>query len=558
MILPLQSGAQTLYSIDTQSDYYYRLLQVSGKSFDNASFTVRPFEPEFRTLIDHPWRSFVSYTPQNVLPSSLQNQFKTFVFEPVLFQSYNSTLPRGLNDGAIWQGKGYSSALSFGVKAQFGIVHLKFKPIIGFAQNQSYDLGPYPVVGGSEYAYRIRPDIDLVQRFGDSAWSWFDLGDSYLDVRYRGWHAGFSNQRVWNGPATLYPLQFSYQGPGFLHGFIGTYRPVETPIGHFEMRYLYGGVKKSDYFVARLGNTMTSINALIVAYSPSFMKGFTIGGQRQFMEEYPTDFAELQRQITKMVNPFTKVSLQTEDNPRGWEPDNQMAAIFARYVLPKSGFEWYMEFGRNDHNADWRDFRMQPDHLSATVFGIIKTFDFSRDRLLAMNLELTKTESLRGAFTRGLGNNPTSPDQLGLLGSWYTHAWQTVGFTNRGQMLGSGFGPGGNQQTLRADIYYPEGKWGVRLTRMVYHNTLVDNVTTSRNYYEMIIAQNPDLPERWELRNTEFVLAVDHTRMVKYGIEIAASVELSRILNHQYLRGNDLWNTRFELILRKRIKGGLR
>jgi hypothetical protein len=54
--------AQTLHSIDIHSDYYYRLLQISGKSQDNISFADRPAEPEPALVNEHPWGQFVRYS----------------------------------------------------------------------------------------------------------------------------------------------------------------------------------------------------------------------------------------------------------------------------------------------------------------------------------------------------------------------------------------------------------------------------------------------------------------------------------------------------------------
>lgn len=547
--------AQTLHSIDIHSDYHYRLLQISGKSQDNISFTVRPVEPEPALVNEHPWGQFVRYTSN---PNWKLGTFKSSFFEPTFTNTYNTTLPRGLNDGVLWQGRGYNTALSTGIYTSYGILHLKLKPVVGYTQNAQFDLGRYPESNGSPYNYRIRPQIDLVQRFGNKSYTWSDLGDSFIALRYRGWNAGVSNQRIWSGPTTTYPLLFSYQGPGFIHATVGSYRPLHTPIGNFEFNYFYGGLKKSEYFQNRLGNRLTSMHALILAYSPSFVKGFTIGGQRLYMETFPTEMSDLNRHLSKMFNPFVRDGLKPDETGSTWDPDNQMAAMFFRWVFPKDAFEIYGEYGRNDHNQNLRDFRMQPDHVRAFTFGVIKTYETRNEGLIGVNLEMIQTESTRNAFTRGLGNLPTSPNQLGLLGSWYTHIMQTVGFTNKGQMIGSGFGPGGNAQLFQMDYFYPQGKWGVSLTRIEYHNTLIDNTSITRNYYELIMSQNPEDTQRWELRNTEFVLAVDHTRMMKYGVEMAVAVDLSRILNHQYVRGNDLWNLRMELVLRKRLKGGLR
>src|SRR5690606_12207078 len=141
----------------------------------------------------------------------------------------------------------------------------------------------------------------------------------------------------------------------------------------------------------------------IFSYSPHFAKGLSVGGQRLYMEQYPPDLNDLWRQVSKIWNPVVREGLQTDENPSGWEPDNQLITVFARWVFPKNGLEFYTEFGRNDHNADWRDLRMQPDHNRAYLFGLIKSVSMSKNRLLAFAFELTHTEGTRSSYTRGLG-----------------------------------------------------------------------------------------------------------------------------------------------------------
>ena len=53
--------------------------------------------------------------------------------------------------------------------------------------------------------------------------------------------------------------------------------------------------------------------------------------------------------------------------------ENQLASLFARWVLPGAGFEIYGEFGREDHSANLRDFLSEPDHGgSSRMLGLRK------------------------------------------------------------------------------------------------------------------------------------------------------------------------------------------
>jgi len=533
-------------------EYYYRLLQVSGISDDVSSFTLRPVIPQSEITNPHPWRNNVYENGEliNYMPAKVG---EVHFYEPVLFQSYNTTLPRGTNDGAIWQGKGYNTAISAGFAAELGPLKAYFRPRAGFAQNLAFDLGPYdpPYIRvssisysrnrASEFAYRdFRGAIDYVQRYGDETYNWFDLGDSSIELRYSGFRAALSNQQIWSGPSVNTSLHFGYSAPGFRHLYLGTYRPLSTPVGSFEFSYIFGGTRKSEYFDTdgELYN-MQSVNSLIFVYSPRFIKGLSIGAIRTFLHPYPSSFTEYKVQAKKLFEAAVRAGLGSAENPSGYDPDNQLASGFLRWVVPRAGLEIYGEYGRNDHNIDMRDFRQQPNHHRAYTIGMIKSLILPKNRLLAVGIEINQLEAMRTALTRG--NNH--------LGGWYTHTQQVLGFTNRGQILGTGYGPGVNMQMIRSDLYDSQGKISLKAARIAYHNSRVDQ------YFRFIEQANRGDVEHREVRNVELLVGAEVTAFLRYGIELTAALEQSFIFNHHNIRGNDISNTRFELILRKQIRG---
>ncbi|MEX2600114.1 MAG: capsule assembly Wzi family protein, partial [Balneolaceae bacterium] len=336
-------------------------------------------------------------------------------------------------------------------------------------------------------------------------------------------------------------LQFGYNAPGFLHLRLGTFKPWETAIGNVEIAYIFGGVRKSDYYDENVYDTH-SINSLMLSYSPKFGPGLSVGAIRTFFHRYPSDFGEYRDQVSKIFEAAVRVGLQSEDNPSGHDPDNQVASVFARWVFPASGFEFYAEYGRNDHNVDLRDLRAQPDHHRAYLMGMLKSIHLPKNRLLAVGVEIMQSETPRASLTRGNAN----------LGGWYTHAQQVVGFTNRGQIMGTAYGPGANVQMLTADLYDPKGRLGLTFARITYHNSRLDQ------FFPQIQAANVRSVERWEVRNVELMAGIRATLFARHGIEIETAIEQSIIFNENNLVGNDLGNTRFELVLRKQINGWLR
>jgi hypothetical protein len=526
----------------------HRLSQLLDSTSSKASHTIRPFTYSGQVNVN-------TVFGEHKTAANIHGPMKLFEFniaDPVLFQSYNSTLPKGLNDGAIWQGKGYNQYITGGFYFRFSLINISFRPIYGFTQNQSFQLSPHPVPSRlNEYSYPLRR-FDAVQRFGNKSYTWSDLGDSYIDLNLKYLRIGLSNQRVLFGPATLNPLLHSFNAPGFKHARIGTANPIVTPFGGIEFLYINGALEKSDYFDSNPNRKYSSTQSFVLTYQPRFIKGFYIGGNRTYIEDYKETTSEKLQMAGKIFDFFTKSKLATDDNPTGQDPDNQMATIFFRWIFPQNQFELYGEFGRNDHNVDVRDFRMQPDHDRAYVFGFIKLFSFKNDQLLAVNFESTILDATRSSYTRTT-SGPSSPTNLGITGRWYTHYRQN-GFVNKGQILGAGIGSASNSYSLKFDYYNPTHNTSLLISRISHNNGLLNFQPT----YQRILESNPNGVLRHQLRNIELLISLETTFMTVYNFESSFRIDQSFIWNHHYLLDNDKMNTRFELILRKRIAGGLR
>ncbi len=549
LLLPVTGFSQQTLNWD--DEYYYRMLQVSGAVDDQTSFQIRPVTPKWDQSLSHPW-DHLFRQPESV--ATLPFDGGVYIYGQQLFQSVNTTLPRGWQDGAIWQGKGYNAAISAGFQANMGLLHLRFRPQIGMAQNREFDLGPYqppriPAVGiANEYSYRrFTGRIDYVQRYGSESYQWADLGDSSIELRHAGLRAAFSNRQIWSGPSIFTSLQYGYNAPGFKHLNLGTYRPLDIYIGALEFAYIFGGMRKSDYFDEREDNRLQSVNTLMISFSPGFAQNLSVGAIRTFFNDYPKSFSEYRAQASKLFEAGLKSGLASEENPSGSDASNQVGSVFIRYFIPDYGFEIYAEYGRNDHNADWRDFRAQPNHFRAYSLGMIKTVNLEKNRLLSIGLEITELAAMRSSLTRG----STIPGEGALYG-WYTHDKQSQGFTNKGQILGTGMEPSSTSQTIWADFYDPLGRLRLRLSRISQNNSAMDQ------FFNVVQQVNEEEVERWEVRNIEILFGLELTTFLRYGLEISAAIDQSFLHNHHYLRGNDISNTRFEVTVRKQLRGWLR
>ena len=542
-VLPLEAICQGNTTLNPDDDYYLRILQIAGITEDASSYHLRPYLYDRVGETEHPLINWYDSGEGN---DGHRKNVSINYHEPVLFQSYNTGLPRGANDGPIWQGRGYNSAFTIGVSGNLGPLHWKFQPVIGFAQNRAYELAPYEPFNNQIYNYRLTR-IDFVQRYGPDTYQWADIGESYVDLRFIGLRAGISNEKVWIGPAVHNPLLFGYNAPGFLHGHLSSNGPVETWIGNFEFSYLYGAFRVSDYFEGISGNrdlvlaNITSVKNLMFSYSPSFADGLSVGASRVFQERWPASFSDILSSFSKIFEPLTKEQLATEDNPTGYSLDNQMITVFARWIFPNQGLDVYGEFGRNDHNFNMRDFRALPNHHRAYLIGLIKTFQLSGERLLAVNYEMNQHEPPRSANILG-----------GAELSWHPHGGQIQGFTNRGQLVSTEFGPGNNVQSLSVKLYQPNKVMGLRVARIERDNTrFFDDLP-------LVTQINDGRRESINFRTVEFMLGLEYATEIGPGLQVMFNLDQSFVINQHHIYKNDVFNSRLGVTIRKNIEGFLR
>jgi hypothetical protein len=138
----------------------------------------------------HKWSSSnqVELCPQNAAQGLTLSELSWF-------SSYNTTYPSGINDGALWQGVGYNTAVSFGFDLRWKYISLKLNPIMGFSENSSYVLHPYPNTQNQPYTYWLQP-VDYVQRMGNDPIFWIDTGESEFEFALWGYHSGVSSSQM--------------------------------------------------------------------------------------------------------------------------------------------------------------------------------------------------------------------------------------------------------------------------------------------------------------------------------------------------------------------------
>lgn len=379
------------------------------------------------------------------------------LYDPESHTFWRNLRPGGINDGAIWQGRGFTSALSTGVHVRWRFLSASIRPMLIFNQNRDFPLSRYPARGNRhELASPLYSNIDNPQRFGEDPFWTFDPGPGFVRAEYRGFEAGLSNQNRWWGPALHYPILISNNAPGFRHVFLGTRTPQDIWIGDLGATIIWGRLLESNYFDDQAFNDERYLTGLTVSFNPRPVPNLTLGMSRVYTRILPPEGIPPEY-LLKVFEMFTKSSHVSAERPSGGDYYNQLLSFFGRWVFPDSGFEIYGEWARNDHAWDLRDALGEPEHARAWMAGFQKTFSLPNRNLLAVNAEIVNLEHGNTGLNRPRG-------------TYYTHTRVRQGYTNEGQIMGVGLGPGSSSQILNGKYYFSSGKVAGWVRRSVYDN----------------------------------------------------------------------------------------
>lgn len=456
--LPAQVGQTGAWvpdiSVNSELERYLRILQVGGV-VPLYPWSLRGFSPaelDRFAPIDtaHPWAG------RYPLHADTAGGVRVKLIRPESRLIYNSAFPYGYNDGAVWAGRGITAVMQAGLIARYGPVSLQVAPIAFWAQNRHFDLVPNRLTGRRAFADPISPgNIDLPQRFGDEAYGRVDLGQSFLRVDLRGATMGVSTANQQWGPALQHPVVLGNNAAGFPHAYVGTSSPVSIGIGRVHGRLVWGRLGQSEYSSVGGTDATRFMAGAVGIFTPRGIDGLEVGVARFY--HMPWD--SLGRRALKPLESFTKINLpvmhgSVDDNRT--DRANQIASVFARWIVPNSGMEIYGEFGREDHNWDFGDFILQPDHISAYTIGFQKHLRWFAPQFISVRGEVMNSLQTHIAQER-----PQSP--------FYWHGIIRQGHTQRGQLLGSGAGYSGGGSVLAADAYNESGRWTLEWSRTRVH-----------------------------------------------------------------------------------------
>lgn len=448
-------------------DDYYRRAQLLGKLDSSISFNVRPLSA---MAINE---SNIFNAGDGMVSSSFiwnGNSDKEFVqlMPVVLKQQMNTKYPYGWNDGSMIPSRGYQLFFSAGLVAKYKFLSLQFNPEIVAAQNRIYegyggDNGP-----SSEWYRRYGNVIDMPELFGHGAYSRVLPGQSSFRITFDPISVGVSTENLWWGPGRKNSILMSNTAPGFAHFTLNTTKPIKSYIGSFEGQIVAGRLEQSGFLPSLLGDTTSHftyyrpkpdtwryLSGLVLSYQPKWVPGLSFGVSRVFVSD-GKEMGNSLRDYFPIIIPALKKN--ESGDSESTDSRDQLISFFFRWVIPNAHAEIYGEYAKNDHAWDTRDLIVQLDHTRAYTIGLRKLvpLTFTDGAMVQISGEVTQLAV-------------TNTSRIRQAGSWYVHHQVRDGYTNRGQLLGAGIGPGSNLQSVGVSWLKGLKQIGLEFERLVYN-----------------------------------------------------------------------------------------
>jgi hypothetical protein len=489
---------------------YYRIAQLKGAADTNVSMTVRPIFPFLldtnlkKSILFHLYRPIETNDPKlqfGLLPASL------------LIQE-NTSNPYGWNDGPMIPAKGTQALYSFGLYLHYGMLTVQVKPELVSAVNSDFSTfnpNQYDVIFARYYD--IYNNVDLPVRFGTKPYSKIYWGQSSIRFNYKSFSFGVSSENLWWGPGIYNSLLMSNTAPGFLHLTLNTIKPAKTPIGSFEGQLIAGKLTNSGfpplepdhyYFGENLDipkpDNWRYLAGIVVTWQPKWVPGLFIGYD-QASQTYSNQLSGL-RDYLPLFSPIKSVTATDQSI----NAQDQLNSVFMRWIWTPEQFEFYFDWGHYNSAQDITQSLLAPQQSRAYIVGLRKLLPFKRS---------TAGNILLGFEATQMQGTSLSQDQSG--NEWYVSRGIRQGYTNNGQELGAGIGPGGNLQTLEVSWVNGLKKIGIQLSRYEHDNDFYYYAfSDSQNYSEHWVDLTLGLTGRWDYKGFVFNAALTAIRSLNY------------------------------------------
>ena len=496
--LPLK--AQTLNLNNPFFEQSLRRAQLNGEIDSSMSFTLRPIHISQYEVSENVF-DLESYSP--TVLSFFKGNGKLKIL-PIDFNiNYSSHHPYNRNNGSMITSNGYQQLISAGIYFELGPLSIQLKPEHVFAENKDYKgfwEGHYDVIWARRYI--LWNMIDTPERFGNEVYSKTTFGQSSIRLNYKSLSLGLSSENIWWGPSIRNGVMMSNNAKGFNHLTFNSRKPIKTALGNFEFQLVTGRLEPSGFDPPSTDRTNAGTKLFIpktnqlsqvgdwrffqgysLTYSPKWIPGLHLGLIR-WVQMYGAMFEGKYSWIAEANNgatigwfPIFNNFLRKNDKVEPYEREtDQAAGGFFRWVWEDSKAELYGEFNHNDSKFNFRDLLSDSDHSRAVTLGIHKLFDSKKDdSQLEFNWEWTQMEQTASRLVRNAG-------------SWYMHSGARHGFTNNGEVMGAGIGPGSNSQYFSLAKVKANQRFGAA----------VEIIDQDNDFYYMAFEDSKDFRRYWK------------------------------------------------------------
>lgn len=387
---------------------------------------------------------------------------------PELLVVHNDSLPLALNTGSLWAGAGTGALIRVGARLDWGRLHVVLAPEIVREENRPFALPGAAGTATLDAAGSTRPTsaspyanpwyapgqgrtIDAPLRFGADPRSLFYMGQTALWVNVLGADVGAGTEHHWWGPGVRNALVLSANAPGFPHLFVRPTKPIDTPIGTLDVRWLRGALVESRYFDLDPLDDLRAYGALGLTWAPRPLPHLTVGIASATYARVGSwgmiagDFAE----------DLSNVLLLGVGKRRPRSERDGVWSLFGRWAFPATRAEAWGELARV-RVREQGTVLTAPARASAWTLGAQWAGLSVGPRALRLQGEVTDLAQGRGAARE----------------PWYTSAVVPQGYTHRGRVLGAAIGPGARSAWLAADLVGGRVDAGVTWTRIAWNDDL--------------------------------------------------------------------------------------
>lgn len=465
-IFIIQSKAQILYPGDYTHEYF-KLLSIKNE----IQYPIILYPSIITPYLSDSTLKWDLWNGKFNLKAPTNKKKNFTILNPQINLLYATEYPAGLNDGAVWTAKGMNMSLIGGFIGNIGKLHFSFAPVVYYAQNKYFFVPPNNF-NKSEFSYPFQM-IDWVQRYGNGPLYAFNLGQSELRFIHKNFTLGLSTANMNWGPSTQNPILISSNAGGIPRIDIGILKPVNTKIGKIEFRTFWGQLRESDYFDQNQDNNRRYITGFTFGYSPDFINGLNVSLNKVLYKRWRKNKNDVK--FKDFFTIITNFYLQDDSNIVDGKVINddydQIASITVDWRFPSVGFEAYLEFAKNDFPGNWKDLLDLPGRSAAYTIGLLKTIDFDDGNIFKILYEHTS-----------LSANQISKAYPGGSPTYYVHGIVDQGYTQRGQIIGAGIGPGSNSDFLQLTLYYPKGLIGWHFRRIRFNDDYLFPRFANTNY----------------------------------------------------------------------------